>query len=93
MEWLSENKFVFIILIGLLVVLIIRDLLRYFIDYKIRQQMKRNMAESERRIDALMDALHKDRLKLRDELASVDQRFKDLQDVSSNPDNPAHAKQ
>lgn len=92
-EWISENSVIFFILIGFLVVLVLRDVLRAFLDYKIRSRMKADMAASEKRIDELMDILHKDRVKLMHELAEVDQRFKQMRDSDPNPENPANVKQ
>ena len=91
-EWIVENKAAFIIVIGLVLFFILRDVFRWYIEKKTREVLKANIANSEKRIDQLMDALHKDRVKFRDELAQVDERFAALKDVFPNPENPTNVK-
>ena len=91
-DWIIENKVTFIILVGLILFFVLRDIFRWYIEKKTREALKANIANSERRIDTLLDALHKDRVKFRDELAQVDERFAALKEVFPNPENPTNVK-
>ena len=92
MEWILENKVTFIILIGLIIFLICRDLLRWYLEKRIREMHKAHLIATEKRIEELMDGLHKDRVKLMQDLADADARFAALQKMEPNPKNPADAK-
>jgi len=91
-DFIIENKVTFIILVGLILFFILRDVVRSLAEKRVRDRLKADMAASEKRIDSLMDALHKDRLKLRDEMAELDARFSVLKTIEPNPKNPNDAK-
>jgi nicotinic acid mononucleotide adenylyltransferase len=85
MDFVQEHLTAILIIGGVVVFFILRDVVYFAMERKRKNYYKQHMAESEQRVDTLLKALEKDRKVFIEDMVKVDKRFEIFQEKQDDP--------
>lgn len=85
MDFVQEHLTSLLLIGGVVLFFILRDLVYFSLERKRKNHYKKHMADSEQRIDTLLKALEKDRKVFIEDMVKADERFSVFQDDKDTP--------